>query len=545
MKNLEQTTKKPEIILNEELQKNTNLDNRSENSQKNIEDNSIFNNTNNNNDKSNENISNNQSNDYCFTLDLNLTNLNDIDKIKIVKLYSKYDIKTYGSQILLEYISKNIGLTNILQSVFPNSWKEILTLSFYMTLEDSSMLYCEEWVKKMDSLINSNKLTSQRISDLLKNISISEQIKFYELWALHRNELEYIALDVTSISSYSTQINDVAKGYNRDGEKLRQINLCMLFGEDSGLPIYSTSYSGSVTDVTAFCTIIDQFNFIKSNKDYKLVLDKGFFSIKNINKLLYNFNNKKFNISVPIKHNFIKQLISEYKNKFNANYAFYTGTDVLYGTTINYSWDKKNDLFLHIYFNEHHYNKSKEDILSTMMMLKHEAEQNPKIYRNSYEHKKYLIYTPKINDPNSFDISLKLDNIETLYKNKGWIFIISNDISDFKTALKIYRHKDVVEKAFDRLKNNLDLNRLRVKTNETKDGKLFIASLALILSSHIHKVMLDHDLYKFYTLKGLFNKLNNMKFIYLDNKVYINPLTKSEREILEAFNVPITSITHE
>jgi hypothetical protein len=58
-----------------------------------------------------------------------------------------------------------------------------------------------------------------------------EQEKFFSEWGKYRGEKEYLALDITPVSSYSELIDEVEWGYNRDGEKLPQVNLCMLLGE--------------------------------------------------------------------------------------------------------------------------------------------------------------------------------------------------------------------------------------------------------------------------------------------------------------------------
>ena len=47
---------------------------------------------------------------------------------------------------------------------------------------------------------------------------------------------EYWAYDSTSVSSYSESLRQVKYGRNKDGEKLLQINLALIFGENSGLP---------------------------------------------------------------------------------------------------------------------------------------------------------------------------------------------------------------------------------------------------------------------------------------------------------------------
>jgi hypothetical protein len=467
---------------------------------------------------------------------LNIFDLYNLNKTDTKIIIKDFEVKTYGTTLLLDHISNSIGLTNILKSVFPTNWKEILSLSFYFAINNESFMYCEDWIESVDSFITTNKLASQRISDLLATIQLSDRYNFYSNWAHYRHEIEYYAFDVTSISSYSTKNVDVVKGYNRDGEKMPQINLCMLFGEESGLPIYSTPYPGSVTDVKSFCTTLDQIDFLNPDKEYRLVFDKGFYSAKNINKLLYN-EQKKFLLSIPIKSNYIIKLIDQYRNVFNANNLFTFNNEMYYGKTINYKWDDKHTLFMHIYYNESIYQGAKDDVNATMVMLKEQAELNPLKYKNTHEHRKYLIFTPTKDDPNKYVVSFKVDNITKLYQNKGWMFILSNDVDDYKQSLSIYRHKDIVEKAFNRLKNNLDLMRLRTHTDITSDNKIFLGFLALLLLSVIHKTMTQNNLYSSLTVKKLIKKLGSIKYVYLDNNILIKPITKEQNDILKAFNI--------
>ena len=59
--------------------------------------------------------------------------------------------------------------------------------------------------------------------------------------------------------------------------------------------------------------------------------------------------------------------------------------------------------------------------------------------------------------------------------------------TDFKKStaeiLEIYRRRDVVEKSFDNLKNELDMKRMRSHSSETAQGKLFAAFLSLIVQA--------------------------------------------------------------
>jgi len=68
-------------------------------------------------------------------------------------------------------------------------------------------------------------------------------------------------------------------------------------------------------------------------------------------------------------------------------------------------------------------------------------------------------------------------------------------------ALEIYRNKDLVEKAFDNLKERLNLRRMAVSSEQSLDGKLFGQFIALIFLSCITKKMQENNLFKNHTLQ--------------------------------------------
>ena len=81
-----------------------------------------------------------------------------------------------------------------------------------------------------------NDIPSQRSSELFQSITEDAKMQFFRLQGKRRVEKEYWAYDSTSISSYSENLRQVKYGKNKDGEKLPQINLALIFGENSGLP---------------------------------------------------------------------------------------------------------------------------------------------------------------------------------------------------------------------------------------------------------------------------------------------------------------------
>ena len=71
----------------------------------------------------------------------------------------------------------------------------------------------------------------------------------------------------------------------------------------------------------------------------------------------------------------------------------------------------------------------------------------------------------------------------------GFQVLLTNGIKDPVEALQIYRDKDVVEKCFDDLKNQLDIKRLRMHSSETIHGRLFIQFISMIYKSALGKEM--------------------------------------------------------
>jgi transposase len=113
---------------------------------------------------------------------------------------------------------------------------------------------------------------------------------------------------------------------------------------------------------------------------------------------------------------------------------------------------------------------------------------------------------------------------------------LSNNIKDTTDALRIYRQRDIVEKAFDILKNITQDQNIAVHSNCY--NKLFIGFLSLILTSQIHKTMTKHNLYKQYTIKELYFIMKSLKKCVVDDYSIYMPISAKQKEILDKFECP-------
>ena len=142
----------------------------------------------------------------------------------------------YGATYLFDQIGELTGVQADLKTCFPNTYKQILSIAYYLILEDENPLYRFSKWAKLHRHPYGKGISSQRSSELFQSITEEQKMKFFRLQGERRSEKEYWAYDTTSISSYSETLRQVKYGKNKDGDRLPQINLAILFGEESSLP---------------------------------------------------------------------------------------------------------------------------------------------------------------------------------------------------------------------------------------------------------------------------------------------------------------------
>ena len=114
----------------------------------------------------------------------------------------------------------------------------------------------------------------------------------------------------------------------------------------------------------------------------------------------------------------------------------------------------------------------------------------------------------------------------------GYFALLSNDIKDAIDALETYRNKDLVEKAFNNLKERLNLRRVAVSSEKSLDGKLFVQFIALIFLSYITRKMQENNLFKKYTLHEVLDELDLVEcFEAPGRRLQIGEITKKQEEL--------------
>jgi transposase len=440
--------------------------------------------------------------------------------------------KDYGDVYLLNHIAKETGLIGVLKDTFSTCYKELLACAFHLVINKNALYLCRQWAESTWGFDDA-KLSSQRISEMLSSLDENSQMNFYRNWASLRQEQEYLALDITSISSYSELIEHVEYGYNRDKEDLPQVNLAMLFGEDTRLPVFCRVYPGSIRDVSTLTGMIQFIDTIKMER-MRLVMDRGFYKDADIKSLL--MKRTKFSIGVPFTTNLAKDAVIDARTNINRpTNAIAVGNDLVYANTTMINLHSRR-AYLHVYYNEKQHISKRTEFMQKLIQTE-EGLRNGTVKKENNLVKKYLKLR---NSKNGLHINRNTVAIEAHLEDEGFFVILSNDSKDPKYVLDIYRTKDVVEKSFENLKNDLDMDRLHVHSDKTMQGRIFVGFLALILASYIRNVMHRRILYKSYTFSSLLAELKKLKIVlFAGNKSILTEYTKKQKAIFQAFEVDL------
>ncbi|MGF7186968.1 transposase, partial [Desulfitispora alkaliphila] len=457
----------------------------------------------------------------------------------------------YGATYLLDEIGEKLGITEDLKRCFPDRYKQILSMAYYLILEDRSPLRRFPKWSSLHKHPYNNNITSQRSSELFASISEDERYQFFCLQGKRRTEKEYWAYDTTSISSYSKGLKQVRYGHNKEGDYLPQINLALLFGEESNLPFYYRKLPGNIADVKTIKNLIADMDFLEYKK-IKLVMDRGFYSEKNINALFQN--HLKFLMGARLSLKFVKNELDKVRSDLRT-WTNYSQKHELYAFTQSIKWSYSQErpykgdtlagerrMYLHLYFNSEKALEDEKEFNTKLINLQEELVTN----KRRPEHEKlYIKYFDISSTPvRGIKVIAKQKVIDETKRNYGYFALISNEIKDPITALETYRNKDLVEKAFGNLKERLNMRRMLVSSDASLDGKLFVQFIALIFLSYMKKKMQDNDLIKKHTLQDLFDEFDIIECYHQPGfKLRIGEVTQRQIDLYKKVGVtPPTSL---
>lgn len=445
--------------------------------------------------------------------------INVINPVRVEK-------KLAGATWAIDKIMAQIGIGDALRQVFKkrNKCFKLASVIEYMLIQRTNVMHGYAPFSKIHWLPWAYPLNDTQLNTLFKGITQDDTMALFK--ALNREyrrkfgdeffKKMFLALDSTSISTYSKKLSYAEYGHNKDGDDTKQINFLLVCEESSGLPIYGKIYKGNVVDVSTVKNLLADLALVtgvsedEASNNYIFVTDRGYESDDNLQD--FARHNYSFVMRSRMANRWIldevDDAIPELRNSNNFdNYLNQTCCtkkvvykyDPLPVNGKNKSNTAKLDLFLHMFFNEDIQNESFKNLrfnVTTAKNLYNETIQKLREQRNKSDKPTNEPLIADIGPTQKFiDNYCKLDvdgfalidddKLRDYVKYKGIMVLVTDKVTDAKEAYFAYYRRQTVEQDFETFKSRLKGNRPYVSDDRTLQGRFLCQLLATAISNFI------------------------------------------------------------
>jgi len=482
-----------------------------------------------------------------------------------------------GPSIVFGGITTRYRIDTILRKAFgEDDAQEILSLAWYLACEGDALVNSDVWLGQFENPAG-RAIISQDITKLMDRMGHEGIMSFYKLWLEgFKKTGDKILYDLTSISWYGHGIDMADWGYNRDNENLPQVNFALLCTRTTAMPLFAWPLNGSVPDVRTLQNTL-QFLDTLGYKPDCLMMDRAFGSMENISYMLSCKHT--FLQALNKNANWIRNIIDAGRqDRLRPNSMIKAGERNYYGSTSRCQWvtlrktNKKgttSDPEVFVYQckgpkGDKYVAKDGEELLSQYPCKVHVLFCQDLVGKHwdKFMEKLNVEYERLISEVNAvppnelkkfFIIERKkwarkrsVDfNMEQITKQRnnyaGHICFITNDktIGLAADSLREYSTRDYIEKDFDEMKNDLDMRRIRVHTDDRMKARLLIQFVAEIYLREIRVRLRDSEECRRLTRKQISSHIKGIYKIKFTGKYKeIRPeLSKTQRSILAALGL--------
>ena len=363
-----------------------------------------------------------------------------------------------------------------------SSANEIMAMASVKAVRNTPLKYIDDAYSKLYmSRIMDASVSHSTIAIKLREIGsdIKAQHEFFKELIDDENTYLY---DLSSIFSYSENINLAERGYNKDHIFLDQINFSLLFSEDRKLPVALKIYPGSIRDVKTVKKTIDEFRLYTSI----IVMDRGFVSMDMIN---YMSDNMKY--IQPLRRN--SKLI-DYSINMDGSFT-YRGRGIRYGSM------EYGNYTLYVYEDA----RLRGEEISNSIVAR---TVNPEI---------------KVHEERLGKISL----ISNIGKAPDEIYLI-------------YKEREDIEQCFDAMKNEMENDKTYLRDNDAIRGYFFVSFIALYIHYRLLEILRINDLIGKYSVNELLFELSKVYAVeYSDDKIEFNEIPKRVESLMNKISMDI------
>lgn len=458
------------------------------------------------------------------------------------------DALQVGAPALIFKIMDELKISGLLESIHGETEAGLIKdlISYMIIRETSAMQHYSDFA--WSHLVNSEKRwDDSKICGFFKNgIDHAQTELFVSKW----NEIQpghsdiYISYDSTNMNTKADGVEMAELGHAKDDSGVAQVNISYAVNHADATPLFYEMYPGSIID-NAQCTYMVDRAKEYGYKNAGLILDRGYFSMKNIR--YFDAEGYDFLMMIKTNSSLVSGMVKDAQLPLQTKAKYYLAGHDVYGLTRQGTiGDDITVRYFHIYYDNVRASREKNEYLKQLMKKEQHLQRkvNEKIRRKEdmapYEKLFRLKY-----DNNGYLESYKRNEnaVQKETDKPGFFVIVTSKEMTASEALDIYRQRDSVEKIFRMLKTGLEYDTFRVHSQDSLESKTYVMFIASIVRNYLFqglkKVSEAENDKKNYTVPAAISELEKIIIVKNSKNVYIRRygLTKKQRKILSQFGV--------
>jgi len=466
---------------------------------------------------------------------------------RIVEKKFKRDVKAakdYGPAYLLGNVADDLDLRKKLVKAFGKQGEEVLALAMAKVIQPDSLrnLHYTLDTSFLPELYSfKGEYTSQRLSRLIEELGGEEagMASFYA--SLVRRDEEALVYDITSLSSYSRNLEWLEYGYNRDGLDLPQVNLGLVVSLESRLPLMFKFFPGSVTDVVTLRNLAEEAKALGIGKCL-FILDRGFYSEGNIEML--KEAGIEFIMPLPFGRKVGKGLISETNASIGNAENARMFKDEIYHVVEEELEIAGVDLKGFILYSKKREGEESQTFYRRLLEVEQALEGRKVFHGNPMQHfedfaGRFVRYFECTVQDRVLHLRRRQKAVAQEENRFGKTILLSSQVLAWDEALSLYRERDGAERQFHQLKNELGLLPLRVQKVRSLRGLLFIFFVALLLRSQLLRRVSETGLLARQSVDDVLFEMSKVRAVSCGDRWMLTEVPKKARTALEKMKIAV------
>ena len=241
-----------------------------------------------------------------------------------------------GMMDIIEFIGTESGIDNAVYLAAPDEGtaQKIISLARYILANDGRAFSGIVTWQLNHKIPYAEGISEDIYHALFSQLGydISVKLTYSKIRIGELKSLKILALDSTTISTYSVNIDNARFGYNKDGDDLKTVKYLTIYSVETGQPVAYAKQPGNVPDVVSVENALKELDLLDVS-DAELCMDNGFYSSSNVVMMV----EKSMHFLMLVKNNltWVKPLIDTHRNDLTRIDTMCPFEPTLHGITIN------------------------------------------------------------------------------------------------------------------------------------------------------------------------------------------------------------------